>query len=190
MGQNRSAEWELDLSAGDEQQGESSEALFFGEMAFEDGFSREQMEFMDIFLNGKKNKAAKKNRALLFRPVLVATIDHIMGATETKRGGHHLLPILRLMSSDLVIDEIDDFSPCDLIAIARLIHLAGMLGRSVVISSATIPPDLSACLYRAYQDGIVCYNRFFSSPKTVHTAWIDEFRTQTEEMNLSKGAVA
>lgn len=186
LGQNRSAEWELDLSAGDEQQGESSEALFLGEMAFEDGFSREQMEFMDIFLNGKKNKAAKKNRALLFRPVLVATIDHIMGATETKRGGHHLLPILRLMSSDLVIDEIDDFSPCDLIAIARLIHLAGMLGRSVVISSATIPPDLSACLYRAYQDGIVCYNRFFSYPKTVHTAWIDEFRTQTEEMNLSK----
>ena len=184
-GKAMNKDWEVDLAGGDEQQGESAEELFSGEIVFEDGFSREQMDFLSIFLNGKKNKAAKKNQALLFRPVLVATIDHLMGATETKRGGHHLLPILRMLSSDLVIDEIDDFSPRDLIAIARLIHLAGMLGRSVVISSATIPPDLAGCLYRAYQDGICCYNRFFIQPKMVNTAWIDEFRTQTEEMNLS-----
>lgn len=62
-----------------------------------------------------------------------------MAATETKRGGRYILPTLRLMSSDVVIDEIDDFSGKDLVAIGRLVHLAGMLGRKVMISSATIP---------------------------------------------------
>jgi CRISPR-associated endonuclease/helicase Cas3 len=48
-----------------------------------------------------------------------------MGVTETKRGGRYILPFLRLMSSDLVIDEVDDFDGKDLIAIGRLIHHAG-----------------------------------------------------------------
>ncbi|NMT03554.1 type I-F CRISPR-associated helicase Cas3, partial [Vibrio parahaemolyticus] len=70
-----------------------------------------------------------KERQLLYAPVLACTIDHIMAATETKRGGRYILPCLRLMSSDLVIDEIDDFTGDDLIAIGRLVHLAAMLGR-------------------------------------------------------------
>jgi CRISPR-associated endonuclease/helicase Cas3 len=37
-----------------------------------------------------------------------------MGVTETKRGGRYILPFLRLMSSDLVIDEVDDFDGRDL----------------------------------------------------------------------------
>jgi len=57
---------------------------------------------------------------------------------------------MRLMSSDLVIDEIDDFDDKDLIAIGRLIHLAGMLGRKVMISSATIPPDLAEGYFNVY----------------------------------------
>ncbi|MFT4927764.1 MAG: CRISPR-associated endonuclease/helicase Cas3, partial [Phenylobacterium sp.] len=84
-----------------------------------------------------------RDRQFLYAPVLSCTIDHMMAATETKRGGRYILPTLRLMSSDLVIDEIDDFTGFDLIAIGRLIHLAGMLGRKVMISSATIPPDLT-----------------------------------------------
>ncbi|KNC32457.1 hypothetical protein FF38_07996 [Lucilia cuprina] len=60
-----------------------------------------------------------KDRALLYAPVLACTIDHIIGATETIRGGRYILPYLRLMSSDLVIDEIDDFVDKDSIAIGR-----------------------------------------------------------------------
>jgi CRISPR-associated endonuclease/helicase Cas3 len=59
----------------------------------------------------------------------VCTIDHMIAATETTRGGRYILPYLRLMSSDLVIDEVDDFDDQSLIAIGRLIHLAGMLGK-------------------------------------------------------------
>jgi len=94
-----------------------------------------------------------KDRKFLYAPVLACTIDHIMTATETKRGGRYILPSLRLMSSDLVIDEIDDFTGSDLIAIGRLIHLAGMLGRKVMISSATIPPDLAEGYFNAYKKG-------------------------------------
>lgn len=95
----------------------------------------------------------------------MTTIDHLMGAVETKRGGKYILPSLRLMSSDLVIDEIDDFNREDLTAIARLIHLAGMYGRNVVISSATIPPDLAEGMYRSYLTGLSCRNAFFTDKK-------------------------
>jgi CRISPR/Cas system-associated endonuclease/helicase Cas3 len=94
---------------------------------------------------------SKKSKQLLYAPVLSCTIDHIMGVTETKRGGRYILPFLRLMSSDLVIDEVDDFDGRDLIAIGRLIHHAGMLGRKVMISSATIAPDLALGFFNAYQ---------------------------------------
>ncbi|WP_299009621.1 type I-F CRISPR-associated helicase Cas3f [uncultured Shewanella sp.] len=123
----------------------------------------------------------EKDRQLLYAPVLACTIDHIITATETKRGGRYILPCLRLMSSDLVIDEIDDFTGNDLIAIGRLIHLAGMLGRKVMISSATIPPDLAIGYFYAYQAGWQLYcNSRHNVKSEIGCAWIDEFKTQVE----------
>ncbi len=116
----------------------------------------------------------EKDRKFLYAPVLSCTIDHLMGATETKRGGRYILPTLRLMSSDLVIDEIDDFDGTDLIAIGRLIHLAGMLGRKVMISSATIPPDLTQGYFNAYQSGWVIFAKMREKNPNVGCAWTDE----------------
>lgn len=120
----------------------------------------------------------ERDRKFLYAPVLACTIDHLMAATETKRGGRYILPTLRLMFSDLVIDEVDDFSGDDLIAIGRLIHLAGMLGRKVMISSATIPPDLAEGYFKAYRDGWLIYCQTRNANKAVACAWIDEFATQ------------
>jgi CRISPR/Cas system-associated endonuclease/helicase Cas3 len=53
---------------------------------------------------------------------------------------------VKLLSACLIIDEVDDFDGRDLIAIGRLIHHAGMLGRKVMISSATITRAYSNCL--------------------------------------------
>ncbi len=122
---------------------------------------------------------SEKNRKFLFAPVLSCTVDHLMAATETKRGGRYILPSLRLMSSDLVIDEIDDFTGKDLVAIGRLVHLVGMLGRKVMISSATIPPDLAEGYYNAYQSGWRIFARMRGCSTSVGCAWIDEFTTQT-----------
>lgn len=124
-----------------------------------------------------------KDRKFLYAPVLSCTIDHLMAATETKRGGRYILPSLRLMSSDLVIDEIDDFDGKDLIAIGRLIHLAGMLGRKVMISSATIPPDLAEGYYNAYQSGWAIFARMRARSSMIGCAWIDEFTTKVNGIN-------
>lgn len=132
----------------------------------------------------------EKDRKLLYAPVLACTIDHIMGATETKRGGRYILPCLRLMSSDLVIDEIDDFTGDDLIAIGRLVHLAGMLGRKVMISSATIPPDLALGLYNAYRQGWVVFAASRDHAPSVNCVYIDEFNTQAALVGSSDSDLA
>lgn len=131
-----------------------------------------------------------KHQAFLYRPVLACTIDHIISATETTRGGKYILPALRLLSSDLVIDEVDDFNGQDLIAIGRLIHLAGMLGRKVMISSATIPPALAEGFFNVYQEGWRLYHQFHrlaesGQGEVVACAWIDEFATQVQGITLS-----
>lgn len=121
-----------------------------------------------------------RDRKLLYAPVLACTIDHLMGAVDTKRGGRYILPQLRLMSSDLVIDEIDDFNGSDLVAIGRLIHLAGMLGRKVMLSSATIPPDLAQGYFNAYRKGWEMFQKTRDAGKKTTCIWIDEFRTSVE----------
>lgn len=113
-----------------------------------------------------------------------------MAATETKRGGRYILPTLRLMSSDLVIDEIDDFTGSDLIAIGRLIHLAGMLGRKVMISSATIPPFLAEGYFKAYRDGWQLYCKTRDASQTIGCVWMDEFATHVTSNNSAETPTA
>lgn len=135
-----------------------------------------QADFMNVLF---PQNQAEKNKAFLYKPVLACTIDHIIAATETKRGGKYILPSLRLSSSDLVIDEVDDFNGQDLIAIARLVHLTAMLGRKVMISSATIPPALAEGFFNAYQQGWQLYCAFKKIKNTQAVAmWVDEFKTQ------------
>lgn len=144
--------------------------------------NEEQLAFLNLFFDERKAAFSLKNKEFLYKPILVTTIDHMMSATETIRGGRYILTCLRLLSSDLVIDEIDDFGPGDLIAIARLVHLAGMYGRNVLISSATIPSDLAEAMYRSYQDGLKCWNSFHSENRQCISVICDEFRTMTEPM--------
>ncbi len=133
----------------------------------------------------------EKDKQFLYAPVLACTIDHLMAATETKRGGRYILPSLRLMSSDLVIDEIDDFTGSDLIAIGRLIHLAGMLGRKVMISSATIPPDLAQGYFNSYKKGWQIFSNSRDQAKAeIGCAWVDEFTTQVKSFNVKESESA
>lgn len=125
----------------------------------------------------------ERDRKFLYAPVLVCTIDHMMSATECRRGGRYILPSLRLMSSDLVIDEVDDFCGKDLIAIGRLIHLAGMLGRKVMLSSATIPPDLAQGYLNVYREGWLLFAKTRDVSTNIGCAWIDEFSTQVETLS-------
>ncbi len=114
---------------------------------------------------------------LVNAPVLVATVDHLMPATEGVRGGRQIAPMLRLLTSDLVLDEPDDFDIADQHALCRLVNWAGMLGGRVLLSSATLPPALVQALFSAYCMGRKAYQQACGEPGlalNVCCAWFDE----------------
>lgn len=115
---------------------------------------------------------------LVSAPVLVSTIDYLMPATEGTRGGKQIAPMLRLLTSDLVLDEPDDFGLEDLPALCRLVNWAGLLGSRVLLSSATLPPALVTALFDAYAAGRKTFNNACGEPgkqSAVICAWFDEF---------------
>lgn len=114
---------------------------------------------------------------LVSAPILVSTIDFLMPATEGTRGGKQIAPMLRLLTSDLVLDEPDDFDINDQPALCRLVNWAGMLGSRVLLSSATLPPAQVRALFDAYRAGRREYQRACAEPGNVPTiscAWFDE----------------
>ncbi|MDK1706315.1 type I-F CRISPR-associated helicase Cas3f [Serratia rubidaea] len=124
-----------------------------------------------------KSRDGSKPHKLLSAPVLVTTIDHLIGATEGIRGGKQIAPMLRLLTADLVLDEPDDFDIADLPALCRLVNWAGMLGSRVLLSSATLPPALVQALFNAYKTGRADYQQVCGLPETplnVCCAWFDE----------------
>lgn len=124
-----------------------------------------------------------KLEQLISAPILVSTIDHLMPATESKRGGKQIAPMLRLLTSDLILDEPDDFGLEDLPALCRLVNWAGMLGSRVLLSSATLPPALISALYDSYVAGRKHYNQAnfpHSKSQGVVCAWFDENKSEAE----------
>ncbi|MQY51289.1 type I-F CRISPR-associated helicase Cas3f [Rhodocyclus gracilis] len=150
-----------------------------GEVCFEGDSRVEDHPFL------RRAIADQQVRSLLLAPLLVCTIDHLTPATESQRGGRQIAPMLRLMSSDLVLDEPDDFDISDLPALTRLVHWAGLLGARVLLSSATLPPALVQGLFEAYRNGRQHFQRNRGSrpgsaeaPPAICCAWIDEFHQQ------------
>ncbi|WP_249935033.1 type I-F CRISPR-associated helicase Cas3f [Azotobacter chroococcum] len=124
-------------------------------------------------------------RNLLSAPILVCTVDHLVPATEALRAGRQIAPMLRLMSADLVLDELDDYDLDDLPALSRLVHWAGMLGTRVVLSSATLPPALVEGMFMAYRAGRIQHrhNRGIDGGQRAEQVeipclWADEFGAQ------------
>jgi len=126
----------------------------------------------------------RQPRALLQAPIVVCTIDHLTPATEGVRGGRQILPMLRLLTSDLVLDEVDDFDVADLPAVTRLVHWAGMLGSRVLLSSATLPPALVQGLFQAYLEGRRAFQESRGEPGLPLNpccAWFDEFGAEAAD---------
>jgi CRISPR-associated endonuclease/helicase Cas3 len=120
---------------------------------------------------------------LINAPVLVCTIDHLIPATEGTKGGKQIAPMLRLLTSDLVLDEPDDFGLEDLPALCRLVQWAGLMGSRVLLSTATMPPALSYALFLAYKDGWGQYAKANISDwkGEISCAWFDEFESGGKE---------
>ncbi len=151
----------------------SSEPLVKDNVALEENLPDFTGEF------SKWCKHDPKLLKLIQAPVLVSTIDYLMPASEGVRGGRQIAPMLRLLTSDLVLDEPDDFGLEDLPALCRLVNWAGMLGSRVLLSTATISPSLASALFSAYQAGRKHYTKVNGEKgeiKQVCCAWFDEFK--------------
>lgn len=151
----------------------ASQEAFFAEhqyVHFEGGMESGPLRH---WLNGDE-----KLSKLVNAPVLVTTLDHLMPATEGVRGGKQIPAMLRLLTSDLVLDEPDDFDTSDLHAVCRLVNWAGMLGARVLLSSATLPPSLVQALFAAYYNGRKHYQQACGEhglPVNICCAWFDEY---------------
>jgi CRISPR-associated endonuclease/helicase Cas3 len=97
-------------------------------------------------------KRADSGRRLITPPVMIGTIDHLM-AIAAPVNSRFLIQTIRLMTSDLILDEIDQFDGEDIAAIGRLIYQTGAAGRRVVIMSATLTSDIAEALHTAYTKG-------------------------------------
>lgn len=159
---------------------ESSKMLLEEEVYFSD--NADYLDQFSVLISDLKSKQ------LLNAPIVTCTIDHLMNVTECARGGRYIPPLLRLLTSDLILDEPDDFSQEDLPALARLVYMSGLLGGKVLLSSATMPPDFIAGLFDAYQSGRTIWQRsqrkglLTIEKAKVVVGWFDEFN--------SKGTIA
>jgi CRISPR-associated endonuclease/helicase Cas3 len=153
---------------------ESAESLLKDEITLIEGLPDYDGDCAEWF------KHDPKVLKLVQAPVLVSTIDYLMPANEGVRGGRQIAPMLRLLTSDLVLDEPDDFGLEDLPALCRLVNWAGMLGSRVLLSTATISPALARALFLAYQAGRKQYtqvNGEHGETAQVCCAWFDEFKS-------------
>lgn len=95
-----------------------------------------------------------RERTILSAPLLVATVDYLAAAGTPGAQQRHIKALLRLMTGDLILDEIDSYEPESLAAVARLVQLAALFRRNVVVSSATLSLPVATAMYNAFSSGV------------------------------------
>ena len=113
-------------------------------------------------------------KPLIMSPVLVSTIDFLINAGEPHKQGNHGLAMLRMMHSDLILDEIDAYDPKAMVAVARLVTASAMWGRHVIASSATLSSPVVKVLYDAFALGVKMHNALKGTELKWRQAVIDD----------------
>jgi len=101
----------------------------------------------------KKQKHPARVRQFLSTPCLVSTVDYLTQAGEPGRQGHHVKAALRVVSSDLILDEVDNYDSKALVAICRVIMMSALFNRNVIVSSATLSEEVASAITQAYLTG-------------------------------------
>lgn len=175
IGQPQAMQW-LEKDRRAEEPARASEGGSESEFTDEDGFDLRLLEgdalgsmdpetlplwilALDLTVaNGAGSTAAElfrsaKHRGMIDTPILACTADHLVAAVEMRTGGSARMA-LRMMTSDLLLDEIDAYSAQDLQSIGKLAMLTGMAGRSVVVMSATANDVVIGGIYNAWAQGM------------------------------------
>ncbi len=133
-----------------------------------DGLFPNILEFMDL-----------KQRKMLKSPILITTVDQIISAADTRKNSH-LLSNLRLMSSDLILDEVDGYNAEDFTALGKLVYLAGLFGRKVIISSATLPPGMAVSFFESYRCGFNLFLKLKGQERDIYSGWFSEYYNESK----------
>ncbi len=105
------------FSLSQEKRGSESAEEWLDTMQIDGGFVTENA--VENIAEFKTLLSSEKARNLLQTPLVTCTIDYLMNASECLRGGNHIVPILRLLSGDLIL--------MNLMILIKMIflHLAG-----------------------------------------------------------------
>lgn len=145
-------------------EGDAAEAQWLAGLSFDT--DRGLPAFLSMILEERSSATASAKR-FLQAPVMVGTVDHLMGVAAPTNA-RFLLQSVRVMTSDLILDEIDQYDGEDIAAIARLVYQAGASGRRVMAMSATLTPDIAQALYLAYRTGWAEHARATGAPAHVN----------------------
>jgi CRISPR-associated endonuclease/helicase Cas3 len=144
----------------------------------EDEIAGEFSSYLDesnfVIGDGMASMLKPKEQIMIQTPVVVCTTDHIIGVSDLTKG-RHLSSSLRVMTSDLILDEIDSYSNMDLVAIGKLIYRTGMSGRKVIISSATVGSSITLPLFKAYYEGYKKYCELMDIECNIFSGWFSEY---------------
>lgn len=97
-------------------------------------------------------------RKMMSSPIVVSTIDYLIQAGDFRRS-RHLASQFRVMSSNLLLDEVDEYGVDDLKSIMRLAFIIGFYGKKLILSTATAITPIIDYLYRMYSYGYRIYQK-------------------------------
>lgn len=150
--------------------GKELEAEFESYRFFEDGlYQHELPEWLSHLFDRKPFLPH-----ILGAPVLVSTIDFLISAGELHRPGNHVSALLRLLDSDLVLDEIDSYDPTAMVAVLRMVQMVGLFGRNLICSSATLAYPLAQAVHDAFFSGIAMRAQLYGQEPDFTVAIIDD----------------
>ncbi|MFN4328769.1 MAG: HD domain-containing protein [Limnobacter sp.] len=127
---------------------------------------------------------------LLVAPALISTIDWIVSSGEPGQQDRHAKALIRVANSDLILDEVDSYDPIAAVAVMRVVKVAATFGRNVIVSSASLSPELAWGIATSYEAGRRVYSAMMAQPhqwalSIVHDT--PDFSTVTlENPDLSK----
>lgn len=114
----------------------------------------------------------KHKQSYLSAPITISTIDYIINAGDNNKQGHQSLAMLRLASSDLILDEIEEYQANALIAICRIVELTAFFGNNVLCSSATLSPPTHNAIVTAFACGTAARNEMLDISAQTTTSYI------------------
>jgi len=119
----------------------------------------------------------------LLSPITISTVDFLIKAGDFRKSDF-IVPQLRIMSSDLLLDEVDGYDPEDSLSLIRLCYTAGLHGRKLYLSTATAMTSLIDILQKAFLDGYAIYSHAHKKENIVNCFLITDEKDKQGYMNI------